>query len=193
MALLIGLLALGMLGGCGRSGSIGTNGNGQGYVAGDGALTLIAPQDRGQPVQVEGPALPGQPGQPSTVKLGDYRGKVVLVNVWASWCTPCRAEAPGLQAAWMAAPHDQVQFIGVNTRDGATTDAAQAFMRRFGLTYPSLVDPDGSRMLALRELPPSAVPATLILDRQGRLAARALGQVSQATVSGLISDELARP
>lgn len=187
VALLAMLLAVG-LSACGKDAPLGSLAQGQGYVAGDGTLTLIDPAQRGDPVEVSGPLL----GQEGELKLSDLRGNVVVLNVWASWCAPCRKEAPDLEAAWKSLQGKPVRFVGVNTRDGSSQDAALAFVRRYGLTYPSLVDADSSRMLAFRDLPPTAVPATLIVDRQGRLAARVLGPVNETTLVGLVQDELAR-
>ena len=121
------------------------------------------------------------------IDLASYRGKVVLLNVWGSWCAPCRQEAPYLQAAWdQTRTLGDVQFIGLNTRDDAA-GAAEAFERRFGITYPSLRDNDGSLQLVFRStLPPKAIPSTIVLDRQGRVAARIIGEGSRGTFVGLV-------
>jgi peroxiredoxin len=90
-----------------------------------------------------------------------------VVNFWASWCSPCRAEAPELVAAFEAAKPDGVVFLGVNVRD--SSDAGRAFVERFNVPYPSLFDPAGKVALEF-DVPPSTLPATLVLDRQGRVA-----------------------
>jgi thiol-disulfide isomerase/thioredoxin len=107
--------------------------------------------------------------------------------VWGSWCSPCRQEAAGLQAASVATRAD-AQFIGLNTRD-ASPAAPVAFLRTQGVTYPSIFDPSGQSLLQLAgQVPPSAIPSTLVLDRQGRVAIRVLGQVSQATLVDMVAE-----
>lgn len=176
-----------LLAGCGAGGGGGAD-TGAGFVGGAGTVTQLQPDQRDEPIVMSGPKVGG-----GTLDLASYRGKVVLLNVWGSWCAPCRKEAPDLQAAWQELGGKPVQFFGINTRDDAA-GAAEAFERGFGITYPSFRDPDGSLQLVFREtLPPKAIPSTLILDRQGRVAARVIGGTTRATFVGLISDVLAEP
>jgi thiol-disulfide isomerase/thioredoxin len=122
----------------------------------------------------------------------DHRGEVVVVNVWGSWCAPCIAEAPVLERVWEQTRSLQVQFVGVNSRDQEA--AARAHERRFEISYPSIDDDGGRVLLAFRgTLPPVATPSTLVLDRQGRVAARVLGPVSASTLRGVVDDVLAEP
>src|SRR5437867_8922798 len=110
------------------------------------------------------PAITGELLDGSRFDVAGWRGKVVVVNFWGSWCGPCRAEAPELQATWQASKALGVQFLGVDVRDGR--DAATAFQADFGITYPSLFDPPGRVALGFTDVPPNVVPATLLLDRQ---------------------------
>lgn len=153
-----------------------------GYVSGDGSTVVLAAAKRGAPVDLQGPTVKG-----SSVNVADYRGDVVVLNVWASWCAPCRAEAPGLQAAWKTWQTDGgIRMVGINTRDDTTT--AAAFIKRFGITYPNIYDKYGQKLLELGgNLPPNAIPSTLVLDKSGRVAARVLGEASPALLDGLIS------
>ena len=154
---------------------------GTGFVAGDGSVTFLDPAQRTAAPNISGSTLQGEPWS-----LSDQRGQVVVLNVWASWCAPCRAEAPELVAAADEYAERPVQFVGLNTRDSATT--AQAFVTRFAIPYPNVADPDGRLQLAFADtLPPQAIPSTVIIDQQGRVAARALGKVSASTLDGLIS------
>lgn len=160
-------------------------GSGEGYVGGDGTRKELLPAQRAAPRELSGTTLDGK-----EFRLADHRGEVVVVNTWAHWCAPCREEAPALQRAWEKLRARDVQFVGVNTRDDAPP--AQAFVDKFGLTYPSVSDPDGVLMLAFRDtVPPSALPSTLILDRQGRVAVRWLGKVSETTLRNLVEQVLA--
>nr|WP_232530742.1 TlpA disulfide reductase family protein [Microlunatus antarcticus] len=156
----------------------------QGYVGSDGALTRIAPDQR-EP----GPTVSGEQlgATDKTVSTADYPGKVVVLNVWGSWCPPCRQEAAGLQAASVATKAD-AQFVGINTRD-ASPAAPEAFLRTQGVTYPSIFDPSGKSLLQLAgQVPPSAIPSTLVLDREGRVAIRVLGQVSENTLTAMVAE-----
>jgi peroxiredoxin len=143
---------------------------------------VIDPADR-----VPAPALVGTTLDGDQYALIDDRGDVVVMNVWASWCAPCRAEAPELQEVWSQVQDDGVQFVGLNTRD--STLSAQRFVETMGLTFPSVQDADGRLQLLFSDsLPPQAIPSTLVVDREGRVAARILGKVSAATLRGVIDE-----
>jgi thiol-disulfide isomerase/thioredoxin len=146
-------------------------------------LTRISPDQRQELPSVSGPALGGN----RTISSQDYRGKVVVINVWGSWCPPCRKEAPDLQAASVETK-DTAQFIGITSKDYDPAPA-EAFLRSFRITYPSIYDPTGKVLLAFAgQLPPSAIPSTMIIDRQGRLAVRVLSEVSKITLVDMIND-----
>ncbi|HEX6234018.1 MAG TPA: redoxin domain-containing protein [Jiangellaceae bacterium] len=158
-----------------------------GYIEGS-SVTTIPPAEREPAPDFGGPIL-GDDGAEFT--LSDARGEIVVLNVWGSWCPPCRKEAPALQAVHDEVADEGVRFVGVNTRDPNTTDALR-FEEEFGITYPSVVDTDGRRLLAFREtLPANAIPTTLVIDRAGNLAVRVLGEVTETTLRGLIDDVLA--
>ena len=161
-----------------------TRGAGQvGYPTVARNLTRIPPEQRLELPIVSGPAL----GSNRTISSQDYRGKVVVINVWGSWCPPCRKEAPDLQAASVETK-DTAQFIGITSKDYDPAPA-EAFVRSFQITYPSIYDPNGKVLLAFAgELPPSAIPSTMIIDRQGRLAVRVLSEVSKITLVDMIND-----
>jgi thiol-disulfide isomerase/thioredoxin len=160
------------------------SGDGKGFVSGDGSIERVAMEKRSAPLTLGGSTLAGAPW-----KVADGRGKVLVLNVWGQWCGPCVAEMPHLQQVWSAlsAASKPVQFMGINYRDGV--DTAKAFLRANKISYPSLRDDGGATLLALRGKA-NTTPTTLILDRQGRLAARVSGPVSAATLSGLVNDVL---
>lgn len=163
------------------------SGNGQGYISGDGAYTVIAEADRGEPIEFEGTIETGD-----TVSSDDYRGEVLVVNFWYAACPPCRLEAPDLEALSQRFAPDGVRFLGVNIYDQAPT--AMSFAEEFGVTYPSILDVnDGSVRLAFAgQVAPNAVPTTLVLDQQGRVAARISGVISEPSVlRSMITDVLA--
>jgi thiol-disulfide isomerase/thioredoxin len=157
----------------------------QGYVSGDGTTTIVAEAERKPAPDLTGTTLDGQ-----SFALADHLGDVVVLNVWASWCAPCRAEAEDMQKVSSELADKGVQFVGLNTRDSQA--AADAFVDRFGLTYPSVVDTDGSRQLLFRDtLPPAAIPSTIVIDRQGRVAGRAIGEVDRSRLLGMIEPIMA--
>ena len=162
-----------VLAGC--SNDVGSSGN-QGYVAGKGIITSVKAADRKQPGEVAGRTLDGK-----QVSLADFRGKVVVVNVWGSWCGPCRAEAPMLAQASRDLAKKGVVFLGIDSRD-PSKDAAKAFVRRFDVPYPSLYDQQGSTLLAFRgTLTPNSVPSTVVVDPQGRVSGLSLIHISEPT------------
>lgn len=120
-----------------------------------------------------------------TFQLADHRGQVVVVNFWASWCPPCRAEAPRLQAAYQAYRDRGVVFVGVDIQD--TEDAARAFIDEFGLTYPNGPDHDLSITEAYGV---TGIPTTFIIDREGRLRQRWQGEIQEAQLTGFVEEAL---
>jgi thiol-disulfide isomerase/thioredoxin len=156
----------------------------KGYVDGQGIVTRLPVAQRKLPGVVAGTTLEGR-----DLNLKAYAGKVVVLNVWGSWCAPCRQEAPTLAAAARQLRPDGVVFLGVNTKDNSA-DNALAFQRHFAVPYPSFFDPSGRTLLAFRgTLPPSAIPSTVVIDAKGRVAASILGEVpSQRTLVELVQD-----
>jgi thiol-disulfide isomerase/thioredoxin len=160
-------------------------GDGKGYVAGDGTVEQIAAADRRTSIALTGRTLEG-----ADLSTSSYRGKVVVINTWGSWCPPCNAEAPGLQRTWAGFAGEDVQFVGVDVREGAA--AGLAFQRKLKITYPSLVWDGGAVLLQLKGKA-SATPTTLVLDRQGRLAARISGEAKGSTLQDMVQDVLDEP
>jgi thiol-disulfide isomerase/thioredoxin len=161
-------------------------GSNKNYIAGDGSLTEIPQENRGEPIIFSGTTETGE-----TVSSADYLGNVLVVNFWYAGCAPCRAEAPDLEQVYKESSPEGVNFLGVNVRDQAAT--AISFNERFGITFPSIIDQDGQAQLSFAsEVPPNAVPTTLVLDAQGRVAARILGQIRDPSIlSTLIRDTAA--
>jgi thiol-disulfide isomerase/thioredoxin len=144
---------------------------GKNYVSGDGLVTLVDPGDRDDPVQVSGETLDGD-----DLDLADLRGQVVVVNVWGAWCPECRAEAPALVQAEATLP-DDATVVGVDIRE-TSKDNAVAFERTFGVTWPSIYDPGSETLLSFPPpYNPRETPSTIVLDREGRLAALIRGQL----------------
>jgi thiol-disulfide isomerase/thioredoxin len=160
------------------------SGDGKGFVSGDGSIERLGSDQRSALLALSGTTLTGAPW-----KVADARDKVLVLNVWGQWCGPCVAEMPHLQQVWsqLSAAGKPVQFMGINYRDGVET--AKAFLRANKITYPSLEDDGGRTLLALRGKA-NTTPTTLVLDRQGRIAARVSGPVTAATLSGLVDDVL---
>lgn len=174
-----------LLSGCGGQAASGTADTGTGYVAGDGSAVVLPVAERQPAPDISGPTLEG-----GTWSLADHVGQIVVLNVWASWCAPCRAEAPALEQVSVETADQGVQFVGLNTRD--TQAAAKAFVANYGITYPNLVDDDGSLQLAFRDtLPPQSIPSTVFIDAQGRVAARVLGEIDRSRLQGIIDTLLA--
>lgn len=179
---LAGTLALLLLAACSAPPSS-TDAAGAGYVSGDGTVRTWAPDERGDVVELAGDTMAGDP-----VDLADWRGEPVVLNFWYAECPPCRKEAPDLAA--LAREYDgRVHFLGVNhTNEPAT---ALAFERRFDLPYPSLHDEQAAGVAAVQHVVPlQAMPSTVVLDTDGRVAARIFGLADKSTLAALIDDEL---
>ncbi|WNI17158.1 TlpA family protein disulfide reductase [Actinacidiphila sp. ITFR-21] len=157
------------------AGSSGSSDGSSNFVGGNGQITIVKPADR-KPA----PALSGRTVAGGQDSLAAYKGKVVVINIWGSWCAPCRAEAPNLAAVAAADQAKGVQFLGINTRDLDVSNAAR-FDTTFHIPYPSLFDPYGKLILRFPKgsLNPQSLPATLVVDRQGRVAVRALKALSE--------------
>lgn len=159
-------------------------GDSEGYVGAEPSVTIVPPAEREPAPVIEGLVLGGEGRQLSTAELA---GSVVVLNVWGSWCGPCRAEAPELQQA-SEQTAKVARFVGLNTRDYDQAPAV-AFNRAHQITYPSIWDPTGAILVSLSDtLPPKAIPSTMIIDRQGRMAARVVGPVTSSTLVDLITD-----
>ncbi|MHC1562043.1 TlpA family protein disulfide reductase [Actinomycetospora sp. C-140] len=163
-AALLALATLLLLAGC-SSGS--SDGNFTfGGTGGGTTVTYDPPESRGVLPAVSGDSLL-EPGR--VLSTDAYRGQVVVLNVWGSWCGPCRAEADALDQVASASAPRGVQFLGIDVRD--QRDAAADFVRDRGVVYPSIFDPPGRSLLVLRGYPRNAVPSTIVLDRSHRVAA----------------------
>jgi thiol-disulfide isomerase/thioredoxin len=161
--------------------------NGQSFVSGAGGTTVFGSRNPPSAPPVSGTTLAG-----AKLSLSRFRGHVVVMNFWGSWCTPCRAEAPTLAALASSFRHSGVAFMGVDIRD--TPASAEAFQRDFKITYPSLNDPGGLIALDFRStVPPAGIPTTLVISRTGRITARVIGEVSYPGLRELISTTLAQP
>ncbi|HVM26675.1 MAG TPA: TlpA disulfide reductase family protein [Mycobacteriales bacterium] len=134
---------------------------------------LIAPAEREPVPALSGPTLEGE-----QLDVADLRGSVVVLNFWASWCAPCVAEAKNLVTVSERTADDGVVFVGVNIRDD--TAAARAFERRHEVPYASIEDQPGALLTRFRRLVPQTPPTTLLVDRDGRIAARFIGGLTEA-------------
>jgi thiol-disulfide isomerase/thioredoxin len=138
------------------------------------------------------PDLSGKTVNGGKLDVASYKGKVVVLNVWGSWCAPCRAEAPNFEKVSKDLGTKGVQFVGINTRDTSIQNAV-AFEKQYGISYESLYDPTGKLMLRFKKgtLNPQAVPSTLVLDREGKIAARSLAGLSEDNLRKMIAPVLA--
>lgn len=164
------------------------SGDNKGFIAADGfAFVEIPAEQRTAPVDFTGVLDSG-----GVATSDDYRGDVLVVNFWYAACAPCRVEAPELEAAHQRFAADDVSFLGINLYDSAA--ASLAFAETYGITYPSVLTiEDGSIKLAFAgQTPLNAVPVTLVLDREGRVAARIIGQLREASIlTSIVADTLA--
>ena len=164
-------------------GSSGPKPNDGGPVQGAGGITRLAPSERGEPVEVAGLDLDGEP-----LSSKQWLGQVVVVNVWGSWCPPCRVEQPILSRLSTELKPTGVEFLGIAIRESPQT--SKAFATSKGVPYPSIGGGDSSLLEFADSLPAVAVPTTYVIDRQGRVATRLLDRATYSTLESLI-DEVA--
>jgi len=165
------LLTVALITGCNGGGSSSSQ---ESFVSGNGSVTFIKSDNR-----IQAPALAGMTLSGTNYSYGF--GNVTVVNVWASWCAPCRAEIPTLIA--LSKKYNDVTFIGILTRDNPPT--AEAFQRRFKIPYPTLID--DSILLGFQgSLAANAIPSTVVIDKNGKVAGRISGEVTVASLSDLI-------
>ncbi|MEV5885173.1 TlpA disulfide reductase family protein [Streptomyces sp. NPDC052020] len=171
---------------CGSGGTSGGGGDTHFITGSDGIATV----DKGE--RADAPDLSGETVDGKQLDVDDYQGKVVVLNVWGSWCPPCRAEAKNFQKVYEDVKDQGVQFVGINTRD-TSTGPARAFEKEYGVTYPSLYDPTGKLMLRFEKgtLNPQAIPSTLVIDRDGKIAARTLQALSEEKLRSMLEPVLA--
>jgi thiol-disulfide isomerase/thioredoxin len=162
----------------GRDAANPDTGGGNRFVAGDGRTVVYAKADRKPAPPVAGLTLDG-----GSFDLVTAKGQVVVVNFWASWCAPCRLEAADLEAVHLSTKDSGVTFVGVDSRDGK--DAAKAFIAG-RVSYPSLYDPAGRIALRFTDVPPTTLPATLVVDKDGRVAAVIRAVVRRSDLSDLV-------
>ena len=168
--ILVAVSAL-VLSSCGNGGASTAQEN---YISGNGAITFISAADRAMAPKLSGDTLYG-------TKFDFAGNKLAVVNVWASWCSPCRAEIPTLNS--LSQKYKDVQFMGILTRDNLAN--AEVFARQLAVPYPNFID--DSLLLGFRNtLPANAIPTTVVLDKQGRVAARISGPVTVGGLSDLI-------
>lgn len=144
------------------------------FIEGSGAITKISIKDRKPAPALSGLTLTGK-------SFRFNPGQVAVVNVWASWCSPCRAEIPTLIE--LSRQYPQVQFMGILTRDNPVN--AEAFARRLAMPYPTYID--DSLLIGFKStLPANAIPSTVLIDKNGNVAARISGEVTLTSLSNLI-------
>jgi thiol-disulfide isomerase/thioredoxin len=122
------------------------------------------------------------------VSLSDHRGKVVLINLWATWCPPCQSEVPVLEAAYQLHDEDGLIVLGVDMGEAAST--VQAFVDRAGITYPVLLDTDSTLLSKYRAL---GLPVSIVVDREGIVRARSVGALTRGKLEGLLKTLLPEP
>lgn len=176
------------LAGCSSTGGAPSNDKANAnYVQGTGLVSTVKAGDRKAPIELSGKDLDG-----AALDISAYRGKVVVINVWGSWCPPCRAEAADFESVFKETQPKGVQFVGIDSRDPQITQA-RFFVKDHGLTYPSLYDSSGQLLFSFPAgtLNPQTIPTTLVLDRQGRVAVRALAALTREQLLNIVNPVIA--
>ncbi|ROQ80823.1 thiol-disulfide isomerase/thioredoxin [Streptomyces sp. CEV 2-1] len=170
---------------CGTDNKTGGGGDTH-FVTGTGGISTVARGDRATAPKLDGESLDGK-----QLDLADYKGKVVVLNAWGSWCGPCRLEAKYFTKVAKATGQD-VQFLGINTRDPQRGPAI-SFEKDFGVPYPSFYDPTGKLLLRFPKgmLNLQTIPSTVVVDRDGKIAARSLAPLDDTKLHEMIDPLIA--
>lgn len=153
-----------------------------GFVSGDGTSVFLKNNER-----IFAPSFEKTEFLNNPVDLNNLKNKVVLVNVWGSWCSPCRKEAPELEELFLKFKNKNVVFVGINIRDSKV--AANKFIENFNITYTNIYDRDGILLLGFKDsLPANAIPSTILIDKNGKVAARQLGPIDKSLIQGFIEE-----
>ncbi|MEU7038176.1 TlpA disulfide reductase family protein [Streptomyces sp. NPDC046237] len=163
-------------------------GGGTNFVTNTGGISTVAKGERTAPTKIAGETVDGE-----KLDIADLKGKVVVLNAWGSWCGPCRAEAPHFAKVANDLKAEGVEFVGLNTRD-FNKQQAVTFEEDYEVPYPSLYDPAGK--LILNGFPKGtlnlqAIPSTVVLDKDGKIAARALMALDEKKLRSMIEPLLA--
>ncbi|MDX3690612.1 TlpA disulfide reductase family protein [Streptomyces europaeiscabiei] len=169
-------------------GGVEGGGGGTGFITGSDGIATVKKEDRDDAPALSGKTIDGDQLDVSSA----YKGKIIVLNVWGSWCAPCRAEAPNLVKVSEDLADQGVQFVGINTRDTSTRPAV-AFEEQYKVDYPSLYDPTGKLLLRFEKgsLNPQLIPSTLVVDRDGKLAARTQQALSEEKLRKMLKPILA--
>ncbi|WP_267244964.1 TlpA family protein disulfide reductase [Streptomyces sp. PR69] len=173
---------------CSADGGKSGGGGNSNFVSGTGGVATVAKGERQAVKELAGETLTGE-----HLDVADLKGKVVVLNIWGSWCGPCRAEAKHLAKVSKETEKDGVQFVGINTRDPEKGPAIN-FEKDWGIEYPSLYDPNGKLIVhgfPKGSLNPQSIPTTIVLDREGKIAARAAGGVDEKKLRSMIDPLIA--
>ncbi|AVZ74632.1 redoxin domain-containing protein [Streptomyces lunaelactis] len=189
-ALLTAVVAAGALtlSACGGGGGKSGGGGDTNFVTDTGGISTVAKGERTAPGKLAGETLAG-----TALDIADLKGKVVVMNVWGSWCPPCRAEAPHFAKVAKESKAKGVEFVGINTRD-PNKGPALAFEKDYEVEYPSLYDPAGKLVthgFPKGSLNPQAIPSTIVLDREGKIAARSLKALGESELRKIIDPLIA--
>ena len=179
---LLALLAVLLVSGCSTgSDAVAVNNGGEfRFVAGTPRGEVLPEAERASAPEFSGTLLGG-----GSFASSELDGQVAVLNFWGSWCPPCRVETPEFQEVYADVRDDGVEFLGINVKE--TSDRfALAFIDRFGIEFPSLYDPRGEVALAFRDYPANAIPSTIVLDAQGRVAAVYTGPVAQEDLRAVL-------
>ncbi len=173
--------ALLILSACANPSATISGGSEVGYISGNGTANFLKIDQR-----VKAPDLASVDFEGKQINLNNYKNKVVVINVWGSWCSPCRKEATELEEMYKKNFDQGVEFIGINIRDSKVS--ATKYIKNFGITYPNIYDRDGKLILGFKNsLPANSIPTTVLIDKNGKVAARQLGPIDRALLQGFIS------